>query len=115
MRRRFLVAFLLTSGAALAMMLFPIGQADALPEVETWTFYYSDAAMTQNVGTRFVGCSGQGNMEGVVGAYSRRLSGMSCNPGLPETMCYICWNSNSGERVDCPLGEAQFFGFPECN
>lgn len=114
MRRRFLIAFLLTVGAAVAVFFNPMNDVEALPENQTWTFYYSDANMTNNVGTRFVGCGGGGNMEGSVGPHSRRLIGDSCNPGLPETMCYVCYNVQSQQRVSCPLGEAQFFGFPEC-
>jgi hypothetical protein len=83
--------------AVIAAALAP-RPAEALPANEVWRYYFSDAAMTQQVGEKFVtSCYGVVNLlDGTTGPYSFSTS-ESCNSGATSGSC-----SSHGHPISCP-------------
>jgi hypothetical protein len=85
---------------AVTLLLLPASITTAGPFTETWIGYYSDAAMTNQVGFYYDDCLNNISSGGVQGPYRRREI-TSCSTVTTSTTCAY-WNGSSWQSMACP-------------
>lgn len=91
MRKKYVVAVLLLLIAATAYAGF-VGPRT----------YYSDAAMTQQIGSDWINCNGTvTNQQGTTTSGYRRFEGLFCHNANDVVLCHQ-WNGSSWVSMTCP-------------
>lgn len=93
MRRTIITAAIVLGALGSFAMARPV---EALPSSSVETTYYSSAAMTDEVGARFLSCNGTTTTTGHTSAFYTRSS-ESCGGGGGSHGCY-----SHGQPIACP-------------
>jgi hypothetical protein len=84
----------------LALLAVSVTALVAGPFTETWIDYFTDAAMTNQVGWYHDDCASSISSSGVQGTYRRREI-TSCSTGATTVTC-ASWNGTSWQSMPCP-------------